>query len=140
MPSQMYRMGMMLTAPILALMLTIVQEPAEAQERSDEPESRQEQEREREPVRRRRPGRRESEQDSETPPERAEQAQRRRRPGEEAREERRERIAPTERVVMPVKESPVPRPGIDAFDDPIAVPDRWRDRGCFIQRTLVGPV
>lgn len=54
------------------------------------------------------------------------EAPRRRRPGAEAREERRERIAPSDRVVMPVKESPVPRPGIDAFDDPILVPDRWR--------------
>lgn len=54
------------------------------------------------------------------------QSPRRRRPGAEARDERRERIAPSERVVMPVTESPVPRPGIDAFDDPIQVPDRWR--------------
>lgn len=119
-------MGMMLTALILALALTIVQEPVEAQERSDEPETGQEQERERRPTRRRRPGEREAEEEAEAPQERTRQAQRRRRPGEEEREERRERITPTERVVLPVKQSPVPRPGIDSFDDPIAVPDRWR--------------
>lgn len=54
------------------------------------------------------------------------QTPRRRRPGADAREERRERIAPSERVVMPVSESPVPRPGLDTYGDPVRVPDRWR--------------
>lgn len=128
MRSHNFRIGMMSTALFLALVLIFSQEPVLAQEREDDPVAGQREEDERRPLRRRRPGEEEEEeQERETPPEQAAQSQRRRRPGEEERQARRERIEPAkERVVMPVESSPVPRPGIDAFDDPIAVPDRWR--------------
>lgn len=50
----------------------------------------------------------------------------RRRPGAAEQRRREEQVAEERRQVMPRKRSTVPRPGIDAFDDPIRVPDRWR--------------
>ena len=54
----------------------------------------------------------------------------RRRPGEQGESPKAEREEPEvvaeDRRLLPRRRSPVPRPGIDAFDDPFAVPDRWR--------------
>ncbi len=120
------KVGLMLTGAILVLAIAIASEPAyPLAAELHEPQTRSEQEREREPVRRRRPGARETEEASEPPEEPAERP-RRRRPGEREREERRDRIERVEREVMPIEESPVPRPGIDDFDDAVPVPDRWR--------------
>lgn len=130
MPTQAHRIGIIAAGMLIVLAGATFQDTARAQEPAD-PETGETRDRDRGPVRRRRPGSEETGEARDPASQAAEtgetaQRPRRRRPGEEAREERRERIAPSERVVMPVRESPVPRPGIDAFDDPILVPDRWR--------------
>lgn len=112
-----------LLATVVASALATAHEPARGQERTESTENRQERERDRGPVRRRRPSDRES---RPVPPEEIQQTPRRRRPGSEARAERRERIEPAERPVMPVRTSPVPRPGPGMFEAPVPLPDRWR--------------
>jgi len=116
--------GIIFAASIAALALTISHEPVRAQQEAQESEAGQEHERS--PVRRRRPSASEAEQAEQAPPEETTQTPRRRRPGAIAREERRGRIEPAERPVMPISQSPVPRPGIEMFDNPVPLPDRWR--------------
>lgn len=86
----------------------------------------------RRPTRRRRPSAPQTEPappaeaGSEAGSEAAQAPVRRRRPGERERDEVRGRVEIAERPTLPISTSPVPRPGVDAFVDPIPVPDRWR--------------
>ncbi len=99
-----------------------------AMESAAEPQER------RRPTRRRRPSEPEPETETETeteqdPPADAdapERPTRRRRPGERERDEVRGRVEIEERPVLPLSTSPVPRPGVDQFIDPVPLPDRWR--------------
>jgi len=82
-------------------------------------------------TRRRRPSARDPVQPAEPVRERQQTRQRgRRRPGatgeSPAAEQAQPEVASDQRRLLPRRRSPVPRPGIDAFDDPIRVPDRWR--------------
>ncbi len=127
MASQLPRVMVLLAAPIAALVLLAAPSPVQAQDHDEQAEAEQQREQPRSPVRRRRPGAREIPEIVEPPSREAQQAgQRRRRPGEQAGEVDHEPARASGRVVLPITESPVPRPGIEAFDDPIAVPDRWR--------------
>ena len=82
----------------------------------------------RRPARRRRPSEPEPESSPPADADPAEEGERpaRRRPGERERDAVRGRVEIVDRPTLPRSTSPVPRPGADAFVDPIPVPDRWR--------------